>query len=168
MRLPTIPPSPYHSPLVRASRAAGNTLAKMLSALPATGGKRTRIMIYDVHAPPTQYFFTGTCACTMHTACPLAVAKIQQMAADQKITCVAFPDDGACKRFAKFFQKHGQSGSNPRVLLLLLLLLLLLPLLPRCRVLADAVGAPRTAGTCPASRLSRAARCAQRTTSASS
>ena len=34
---------------------AANTLAKMLSALPATGGKRTRIMIYDVHAPPTQY-----------------------------------------------------------------------------------------------------------------
>ena len=23
-----------------------------------------------------------------------------------RIDCVAFPDDGACKRFAKFFQKH--------------------------------------------------------------
>ena len=85
---------------------AANTLAKLLSALPSTGGKRTRVMIYDVHAPPTQYFFTNTCAASLHTACPLAIAKIQAMAPSAKIDCVAFPDDGACKRFAKFFQKH--------------------------------------------------------------
>jgi len=63
-------------------------------------------MIYDVHAPPTQYFFTGSAACTMHTACPLAVSKIKAMAADERIDCVAFPDDGAHKRFSKFFMKH--------------------------------------------------------------
>jgi len=85
---------------------AGNTLAKLLSSLPPTGGKRTRVMIYDVHAPPTQYFFTGSAACTMHTACPLAVSKIKAMAADERIDCVAFPDDGAHKRFSKFFMKH--------------------------------------------------------------
>ena len=85
---------------------AGNTLAKLLSALPATGGKRTRIMIYDVHAPPTQYFFGNTCAASLHTACPLAIAKINAMDESERIDCVAFPDDGACKRFAKFFQKH--------------------------------------------------------------
>lgn len=85
---------------------AANTLAKMLSALPAVGGKRTRVMIYDVHAPPTQYFFDNNTAATLHTACPLAIEKINAMDADQKIDCVAFPDDGACKRFAGFFRKH--------------------------------------------------------------
>ena len=85
---------------------AANTLAKMLSALPAVGGKRTRIMIYDVHAPPTQYFFANTTAATLHTACPLAIEKINAMDAAQKIDCVAFPDDGACKRFAGFFRRH--------------------------------------------------------------
>ena len=43
---------------------------------------------------------------TMHTACPLVVERIGQMAEAERINCVAFPDDGACKRFAKFFQKH--------------------------------------------------------------
>jgi hypothetical protein len=42
----------------------------------------------------------------LHTACPLAITKINAMDAAVKISCVAFPDDGACKRFAKFFQKH--------------------------------------------------------------
>ena len=42
----------------------------------------------------------------MHTACPLAIDKINAMPAAERIDCVAFPDDGACKRFAKFFQKH--------------------------------------------------------------
>ena len=57
---------------------AANTLAKMISALPTTG-KRTRVMLYDVHAPPTQYFFANSAAATLHTACPLAIDKINAM-----------------------------------------------------------------------------------------
>ena len=85
---------------------AANTTAKLLSQLPATGGKKTRVMIYDVHAPPTQYFFTGSTACTLHTACPLAVSRIAEMPEEERINCIAFPDDGAAKRFSKFFSKH--------------------------------------------------------------
>merc|ERR550537_868546 len=59
--------------------AAANTTAKLLSQLPPTGGSRTRVMIYDVHALPTQYFFTGSCAATLHTTCPLVVSKIKAM-----------------------------------------------------------------------------------------
>ena len=77
-----------------------NRTTELISSLPATGGRRTRVMIYDVHAPPTQYFFTGTCTASLHTACPLAIDKIGKMV-EGKIDCVAFPDDGAAKRFAK-------------------------------------------------------------------
>eukprot|EP00928_Gymnodinium_smaydae_P043730 TRINITY_DN29249_c0_g2_i1.p1 TRINITY_DN29249_c0_g2~~TRINITY_DN29249_c0_g2_i1.p1 ORF type:complete len:642 (+),score=147.78 TRINITY_DN29249_c0_g2_i1:79-2004(+) len=86
--------------------AAANTTAKLLSQLPATGSSRTRVMIYDVHALPTQYFFTGNAAATLHSACPLVVSRIESMPADSRIDCVAFPDDGAAKRFGKFFQSH--------------------------------------------------------------
>jgi len=86
--------------------AAANTTAKLLSQLPPTGGKRTRIMLYDVHALPTQYFFTGSCAATLHTACPLVIDQINQSDAGERIDCIAFPDDGAAKRFGKFFQAH--------------------------------------------------------------
>jgi len=63
----------------------------------------------------TQYFFGGSCAATLHTACPLAVHKIGEMAPTERIDCVAFPDDGACKRFAKFFQVMIPPSSSLRV-----------------------------------------------------
>ena len=88
---------------------AANTLAKMLSGLPSTGGKRTRIMIYDVHAPPTQFFFGNTCAATLHTACPLAIGKINAMDKGEKIDCVArgqFQSSNVAPVFSKWPFDH--------------------------------------------------------------
>eukprot|EP00929_Paragymnodinium_shiwhaense_P106105 TRINITY_DN7123_c0_g1_i1.p1 TRINITY_DN7123_c0_g1~~TRINITY_DN7123_c0_g1_i1.p1 ORF type:complete len:637 (+),score=110.72 TRINITY_DN7123_c0_g1_i1:85-1995(+) len=85
--------------------AAANTTAKLLSQLPPTGGSRTRVMIYDIHALPTQYFFQGSCAATLHTAGTLVIDKINSMDAGARIDCIAFPDDGAAKRFSKFFSR---------------------------------------------------------------
>jgi len=84
---------------------AANTTAKLISQLPPTGGARTRIMIYDIHALPVQYFFSGSCAATLHTACHLVIRKIGLMEPAEKIDCIAFPDDGAAKRFGNFFKK---------------------------------------------------------------
>jgi phosphoribosylpyrophosphate synthetase len=73
-------------------------------------------MIYDVHAPPSQFFFTGHCYATLHSACPLIAARIRAMPAVAdggvgQIDCVAFPDEGACKRFGAFFAaEFGRSG----------------------------------------------------------
>ncbi|CAE8628924.1 unnamed protein product [Polarella glacialis] len=86
--------------------ATANSHAKIISQMPPTGGARTRVMIYDVHSPPTQFFFTGSCSCTLHTACPLILNKISSMDPTMKIDCIAFPDDGATKRFSKFFEKN--------------------------------------------------------------
>eukprot|EP00931_Biecheleriopsis_adriatica_P059206 TRINITY_DN35391_c0_g1_i1.p1 TRINITY_DN35391_c0_g1~~TRINITY_DN35391_c0_g1_i1.p1 ORF type:complete len:637 (+),score=123.42 TRINITY_DN35391_c0_g1_i1:58-1968(+) len=104
--LPFLPTGTMERYLQPGRIAAANTTAKLLSQLPPTGGSRTRVMIYDVHALPTQYFFTGSCAATLHTAGPLVVSKISAMPAEEKIDCIAFPDDGAAKRFAKFFQRE--------------------------------------------------------------
>ena len=87
--------------------ATCNTTAKLLSHLPATGGSRkTRVMVYDVHAPPAQFFFTGHAYATLHTACPLVAAKIRSMPEGERIDCIAFPDEGACKRFGGFFKSE--------------------------------------------------------------
>jgi len=104
--LPFLPTGTMERYLQPGRIAAGNTTAKLLSQLPPTGGARTRVMIYDVHALPAQYFFTGSCAATLHTTCPLVVNRIGLMEADEKIDCIAFPDDGAAKRFTKFFQRE--------------------------------------------------------------
>jgi phosphoribosylpyrophosphate synthetase len=87
--------------------ATCNTTAKLLNGLPATGGSRkTRVMIYDVHAPPTQFFFTGNCYATLHSACPLVAARIRAMPEGERIDCIAFPDEGAYKRFGGFFKEE--------------------------------------------------------------
>jgi len=91
--------------------ATCNTTAKLLSHLPAAGGSRkTRVMIYDVHAPPSQFFFTGHCYATLHTACHLMAARIRAMPEDERVDCVAFPDEGACKRFGGFFKAEFASA----------------------------------------------------------
>jgi phosphoribosylpyrophosphate synthetase len=92
--------------------ATCNTTAKLLSQLPHTGGgRKTRVMVYDVHAPPTQFFFTGSCAATLHTSCPLVATKIRSMSESERIDCIAFPDEGACKRFGRFFKdEFGKDG----------------------------------------------------------
>jgi len=110
--LPFLPTGTMERYLQPGRIAAANTTAKLLSQLPSTGGKRTRIMIYDVHALPTQYFFTGSCAATLHTSCPLVIEKISSMPDGERIDCIAFPDDGAQKRFGQFFKTHLKGASQ--------------------------------------------------------
>lgn len=104
--LPYLPTGTMERYLQPGRIAAANTTAKLLSQLPATGGSKTRVMIYDIHALPAQYFFSGSCACTLHTAGTLVVDKINAMDPAERIDCIAFPDDGAAKRFSKFFAKE--------------------------------------------------------------
>ena len=58
----------------------------------------------------SQFFFTGNCFATLHTACPLMAAKIRTMPEESRIDCIAFPDEGACKRFGGFFSEEFKSA----------------------------------------------------------
>lgn len=82
--------------------ATANTYSMLLSSLPSIG-KPTRIMIYDIHALQNRFYFHNSALASLHTATTLLFDRLKST----KITTVAFPDDGAAKRFGKLFQKVG-------------------------------------------------------------
>mmetsp|Transcript_10613 Transcript_10613/g.25198 ORF Transcript_10613/g.25198 Transcript_10613/m.25198 type:complete len:349 (-) Transcript_10613:276-1322(-) len=76
--------------------ATANTLARLFSNLPRIG-KPIRVMVYDLHTLQNRFYLSGNALASLHTAMPLLVAELNKP--DSKINCVAFPDEGACKRF---------------------------------------------------------------------
>lgn len=82
--------------------ATANTYAMLLSSLPSCG-KPARLMIYDIHALQERFYFHGSIIPSLHSALPLLIPRLEA----RNITAVAFPDDGAAKRFGHFFRRLG-------------------------------------------------------------
>jgi len=79
--------------------ATAATYAHMFSSLPNCG-RPTRLMVYDLHTLQNRFYLHGNAVASLQTAIPLLKNKIK----DSKIDCIAFPDDGAAKRFSAMFE----------------------------------------------------------------
>jgi phosphoribosylpyrophosphate synthetase len=79
--------------------ATAATYAHMFSSLPNCG-KPTRLMVYDLHTLQNRFYLNGNAAASLQTAIPLLKGRMR----DSSIDCIAFPDDGAAKRFGVFFE----------------------------------------------------------------
>ena len=84
-----------------------NTLALLFNGLPSVGSP-IRIMTYDLHTLQNRFYFTGHALATLHTAIPLITKKIKEVG----INAIAFPDEGAHKRFASLFKDTGIEGDD--------------------------------------------------------
>ncbi len=82
--------------------AAANTYSMLLSSLPSIG-RPIRLMIYDIHALQNRFYFHSSCLPSLHSAIPLLFSRLKKTA----INAVAFPDEGAAKRFSKMFTSAG-------------------------------------------------------------
>ncbi|KAK6134994.1 hypothetical protein DH2020_031278 [Rehmannia glutinosa] len=80
--------------------ATAFTLARMLSNTPISRGGPTSLVIYDIHALQERFYFSDTVLPVFESGIPLLKERLQQLPALDKIV-VAFPDDGAWKRFHK-------------------------------------------------------------------
>jgi phosphoribosylpyrophosphate synthetase len=60
-------------------------------------------MVYDLHTLQNRFYLHGNAVASLQTAIPLLKKKIKETGID----CVAFPDDGAAKRFSAMFQDMG-------------------------------------------------------------
>jgi phosphoribosylpyrophosphate synthetase len=89
--------------------ATANTLARLLSNLPRVG-KPVRVMTYDLHTLQNRFYLSGNALATLHTATPLLCKALNNPSTycgkrgTQPINCLAFPDEGACKRFKCLFE----------------------------------------------------------------
>lgn len=82
--------------------ATANTYSMLLSNLPSVG-KPTRLMLYDLHTLQNRFYFHTSTVPSLHTAIPLLLERLK----NENITAIAFPDDGAAKRFGRIFKTAG-------------------------------------------------------------
>eukprot|EP00752_Nemacystus_decipiens_P018353 g16464.t1 len=82
--------------------ATANTYAQMFSNLPSCG-KPTRLLVYDLHTLQNRFYLHGNAIASLQTSIPLLIDELKRSDVD----CIAFPDDGAAKRFAHMFAGLG-------------------------------------------------------------
>jgi len=82
--------------------ATAMTLARLLSATPVTTYGPSRVVIYDIHALQERFYFGDNVVPILSSAIPVFVEQLLTHHKDEKIA-IAFPDEGAWKRFHKQF-----------------------------------------------------------------
>uniref|UniRef100_A0A7R9UGV9 Phosphoribosyltransferase domain-containing protein n=1 Tax=Pinguiococcus pyrenoidosus TaxID=172671 RepID=A0A7R9UGV9_9STRA len=97
--LPFYPVGTMERVTVEGQVATGSTYARMLSHLPLAA-RPTRLMVYDVHTLQNRFYLSSGVIASLCTTVPLVVPMFREVG----VTCVAFPDDGAAKRFGTMFQ----------------------------------------------------------------
>lgn len=82
--------------------ATANTYAQMFSHLPSCG-RPTRLIVYDLHTLQNRFYLHGNAVASLQTSIPLLIQRLKS----SPIDCIAFPDDGAAKRFGAMFKGLG-------------------------------------------------------------
>lgn len=85
--------------------ATAMTLARMLSIIPPTMRGSPIIVFYDIHALQERFYFGDGIVPVLRSAIPIFHERLHSHHADEDIA-IAFPDEGACKRFHGLF--HGE------------------------------------------------------------
>jgi ribose-phosphate pyrophosphokinase len=82
--------------------ATAFTLARLLSSIPLTIRGPSKLVIYDIHALQERFYFTDSVIPVLCSAVPLFLRVLRQNHAQEKVA-IAFPDEGAQKRFGHDF-----------------------------------------------------------------
>jgi len=82
--------------------ATAQTLARLLSTIPLAQTGPAKLVIYDIHALQNRFYFGDNVIPLLVSAIPLFVKRLQADHREEDIV-IAFPDEGACKRFGKQF-----------------------------------------------------------------
>lgn len=86
--------------------ATASTLARIFNTLPSCGPPSC-LMVYDLHTLQNRFYMSGHTVAQLETAIPLLKCAFAQrpQRGKARIDCIAFPDDGAAKRFGKMFDE---------------------------------------------------------------
>ncbi|XP_034209585.1 ribose-phosphate pyrophosphokinase 4 isoform X2 [Prunus dulcis] len=98
--LPFFPTGSFERMEEEGDVATAFTMARMLSNIPISKGGPNSVLIYDIHALQERFYFGDHVLPLFETGIPLLKQRLHQLPNSDKIV-VAFPDDGAWKRFHK-------------------------------------------------------------------
>jgi phosphoribosylpyrophosphate synthetase len=82
--------------------ATAATLARMLSAIPMSMSGPAQIIIFDIHALQELFYFSDAVLPRLESAVPRLKTRLR----GEENVAIAFPDEGAWKRFGKYFQDY--------------------------------------------------------------
>jgi phosphoribosylpyrophosphate synthetase len=98
--LPFFPTGSFERMEEEGDVATAFTMARILSNIPVSRGGPTSLVIYDIHALQERFYFGDDVLPLFETGIPLLKQRLHQLPGNEKVV-VAFPDDGAWKRFHK-------------------------------------------------------------------
>lgn len=98
--LPFFPTGSFERMEEEGDVATAFTMARILSNIPISRGGPTSLVIYDIHALQERFYFGDHVLPCFETGIPLLKQRLHQLSDSDNIV-VAFPDDGAWKRFHK-------------------------------------------------------------------
>lgn len=98
--LPFFPTGSFERMEEEGDVATAFTMARILSNIPVSRGGPTSVVIYDIHALQERFYFGDNVLPCFETGIPLLKQRLHQLPDAEKIV-IAFPDDGAWKRFHK-------------------------------------------------------------------
>ena len=79
------------------------TLARILSHVPLSRGGPTSTIVFDIHALQERFYFGDNITPCFETAIPLLLKELSELE-DKEDVVIAYPDEGAMKRFHTFFE----------------------------------------------------------------
>jgi len=85
--------------------ATAKTLARMLSAIPISKFGSAEIVVFDIHALGERFYFGDQVVTRFESGIQILRDRLENMGQDISI---AFPDDGAAKRFGRKFPDYPQ------------------------------------------------------------
>lgn len=86
--------------------ATAFTLARLLSNVPLSRGGPTSLVIFDIHALQERFYFGDAVLPLFESGIPLLLERLRQLPDHSNIT-IAYPDEGAWKRFHYTFKTEG-------------------------------------------------------------
>ncbi|XP_022877111.1 ribose-phosphate pyrophosphokinase 4-like isoform X1 [Olea europaea var. sylvestris] len=101
--LPFFPTGTFERMEEEGDVATAFTLARILSNIPISRGGPTSLVIFDIHALQERFYFGDNILPCFESGIPLLLNRLQKLPDSDNIA-IAFPDDGAWKRFHKQLQ----------------------------------------------------------------
>ncbi|KAH9315979.1 hypothetical protein KI387_024606, partial [Taxus chinensis] len=101
--LPFFPTGSFERMEEEGDVATAFTLARILSNIPLSRGGPTSLVIFDIHALQERFYFGDSVLPYFESGIPLLRERLCQLP-DSNNVMIAFPDDGAWKRFHKLLQ----------------------------------------------------------------
>ncbi|CAF2752370.1 unnamed protein product [Rotaria sp. Silwood2] len=104
--LPYFPTGTMERIQIQGEIATAYSLAQMLSSIPLTRTGPCEVVTFDIHALQNQFYFSSNVIVRLESTVGLLLDALNNRENQNEKFAIAFPDDGAHKRFAHMFEEN--------------------------------------------------------------